>query len=121
MYWNDSTREERILAIKGIGLGEEITVSCLSDEDWTLPSRERKAKIAQEDAFDCRCIRCACEDSIQLGKSDKRRMRLRSIDKSIENKVMITTNPSKALSFCQEALTLLEEEGESSPRTEVVF
>lgn len=120
-HWNDDIGEEKVFALKNIEHGEEVTVSYLSDEDWTLPSKERKAKIAQEYDFDCRCIRCACEDAVEQEKSDKRRTRLGSIDKSIGNGIMITTNPSKALSFCREALTLLEEEGESSPRTEVVF
>jgi hypothetical protein len=120
-HWDDGTGKEKVLALKKIELGEELTVSYLSDEYWTLQSRERKAKIAEVYGFDCRCIRCACEDSVEQEKSDKRRMRLGSIDKSVGDGIMIMTNPSKALSFCREALNLLEEEGESSPRTEVVF
>lgn len=120
-HWNEDAGEEKVFAVKDIDLGDEITVTYVPDEVWTLPSKERKEQIARMFGFDCLCTRCACEDQMERTKSDKRRTRIAEIDKNVGDGVLIMTNPSKALLLCREALSLLQEEEESTPRFEVVL
>ncbi|KAK3066120.1 hypothetical protein LTR53_017653 [Teratosphaeriaceae sp. CCFEE 6253] len=120
-HWNEDVGEERVFAVQNIKSGEEITVNYLRDELWYLPTDERKAEISKTYGFQCQCVRCSCVDQVDRKKSDERRVRMAKIDEIVGDGVAIVTNPSKALSSCREALTLLQEEGESEIRSEAVL
>lgn len=54
-------------------------------------------------------------------KATKRRTQFGKIYRTIGDGMLIMLNPSKALKLCREALNLLKEEGESSPRFETIY
>ena len=120
-HWNYEIGEERIYAVREICSGEQITVNYLSDAVWALPSAERKARICMEYQFQCNCNRCRCAAPEERVESDKRRVRIAELDRAVGDGSFIMLNPSKCLSYCREALNLLEEERESSPRLEQVY
>lgn len=120
-HWDANQKRERVFAIREINPEEEIVVSYLSEDVWALPTKERKARILQEFGFQCRCARCENNDPNEQLQSDQRRTRFGEIYRTIGDGMLIMLNPSKALKLCREALKLLQEEGESSPRFETIY
>ena len=61
----------RVVALRAIEVGEEITISYLSGEELKLSAKERRSLLDKSKNFQCSCDRCRVEGV----KGSKRRMR----------------------------------------------
>lgn len=94
----------------------------MSEDVWALPTTERKARILQEFGFQCRCAQCENNDPNEQLQSDQKEDAIwGNFYQTIGDGMLIMLNPSKAPKLCREALNLLKEEGESSPRFETIY
>ncbi|KAK6521074.1 hypothetical protein TWF506_001307 [Arthrobotrys conoides] len=108
--WNENLEQETIHAIRPIKVGEELTISYISESI----SQPRRRKLKECFGFDCQCQLCTSTPK-QLESSDERRRQIMELDGSIMSDAgSIDSNPIDCLKDCKRLLALLKQEYDGS-------
>jgi hypothetical protein len=70
--------------------------------------------------FVCQCQCCGAASNL-VAESDKRRTEIARLEAAIGDGVLIMTNPSRALQYCQQMLDLLQREGEEDTKVHSTY
>jgi len=103
--WNNDTKSETIHAIRSIPAGEELTI-CYAKPG---PCASRRTSLQEAFGFDCHCTLCSLP-TLELQKSDARRLQMQRLDDAIGDPARVMSRPEDCLADCHSLLQVLEEE-----------